>query len=187
MLEEWGLFFHREAYKNFLCALDHVSKMAYKTKEIIHKDVYANLSKKIEMHLMTRKDAIARKLGIPFGYNVKMDNNNYVKSASNLRPNQFSLGKIATMATIYETKSSGWGMVTEREYFRSSNPGDDDKTQIQMTTAKEFEFAHTLLSTMAKIRVLMSDKKIRKFKIQCATKQYQNANRTLREQHPTLF
>jgi hypothetical protein len=39
-----------------------------------------------------------------------------------------------------------------------------------MTTAKEFEFAHTLLSTMAKIRVLMSDKKTRKFKIKCATK-----------------
>jgi hypothetical protein len=91
------------------------------------------------------------------------------------------------MATIYETKGSGWGMVTKREYFRSSNPQDDDKTQKQMTTAKEFEFAHTLLSTMAKIRVLMSDKKIRKFKIQCVTKQYQNANRTLREWHPTLF
>ena len=44
--------------------------MVYKTKGIIHKDVYANLSKEIEMHLMTRKDAIARKLGIPFGYNV---------------------------------------------------------------------------------------------------------------------
>jgi hypothetical protein len=29
-----------------------------------------------------------------------------------------------------------------------------------MTTEKEFEFAHTLLSTMAKIRVLMSDKKL---------------------------
>jgi hypothetical protein len=56
-----------------------------------------------------------------------------------------------------------------------------------MTTAKEFEFAHTLLSTIAKIRVLMSDKKVRKFEIQCATKQYQNANRTLREWHPTLF
>jgi hypothetical protein len=26
-----------------------------------------------------------------------------------------------------------------------------------------------------------------KFKIQCATKQYQNTNRTLREWHPTLF
>jgi hypothetical protein len=29
-----------------------------------------------------------------------------------------------------------------------------------MTTAKEFEFAHSLLSTMAKNRILMSDKKI---------------------------
>jgi hypothetical protein len=96
--------------------------MAYKTKGIIHKDVYANLSKEIETHLMTRKDAIARKLGIPFGYNVEMDNNNYVVSASNLRPNQFPLGKIATMEMLYETKGSGWGMVTEREYFQSSNP-----------------------------------------------------------------
>ncbi len=107
---------------------------------------------------MTRKDAIARKLGIPFGYNVEMDNNNYVVSSTNLCPNQFPLGKIATMATIYETKDSGWGMVTEREYFRSSNPQDDDKTQTQMTTAKEFEFAHTLLSTMAKIRVVITEK-----------------------------
>jgi hypothetical protein len=65
------------------------------------------------------------------------------------------------MATIYEMKGSGWGMVTKREYFGSSNPQDDDKTQKQMTTAKEFEFAHTLLSTMAKIRVLMSDKKMK--------------------------
>jgi hypothetical protein len=56
-----------------------------------------------------------------------------------------------------------------------------------MTTAKEFEFAHTLLSTMEKIRVSMLDIKFRKFEIQCATKQYQNANRTLRERHPTLF
>jgi hypothetical protein len=119
--------------------------MVYKTKGIIHKDVYANLSKEIEMHLMTRKDAIARKLGIPFGYNVKMDNNNYVVSTSSLQPNQFPLGKIATMAMIYEMKGSGWGMVTEREYFWSSNPQDDDKTQKQMTTAKEFKFAHTLL------------------------------------------
>jgi hypothetical protein len=161
--------------------------MVYKTKGTIHKDVYANLSKEIETHLMTRRDAIARKLGIPFGYNVEMDNNNYVVSASNLRPSQFSLGKIATMATMYETKGSGWGIVTKREYFRSSNPRDDDKTQKQMTTAKEFEFAHTLLSIMAKIRVSMFDKKNRKFEIQCAAKQYQNANRTLREQHPTLF
>ncbi len=160
VLEGWCLFFHREAYKNFLCALVHVSKMVYKTKGIIHEDVYANLSKEIEMHHMTRKDAIARKLGIPFGYNVEMDNNNYVVSASNLCPNQFPLGKIATMAATYETKGSGWGMVTEREYFWSSNPRDDDKTQKQMTTTKEFKFAHTLLSTMSKIRVLMSDKKI---------------------------
>ncbi len=129
-------------------------------KGIIHKDVYANFSKEIEMHLMTRKVAIARKLGIPFGYNVKMDNYNYVVSASNLCPNQFPLGKIATLAMIYETKGFGWGMVTKREYFQSSNPQDDDKTQKQMTTAKEFEFAHTLLSTIAKIRVLMSDRKI---------------------------
>jgi hypothetical protein len=78
-------------------------------------------------------------------------------------------------------------MVTKWEYFLSSNPRDDDKTQKQMTTAKELEFAHTLLLTMAKIRVLMSDKKFRKFKIQCATKHYKIANRTLRERHPTLF
>jgi hypothetical protein len=153
-------FFHREAYKKFLCALVHVSKMVYKTKGFIHKDVYANLSKEIETHLMMRKDAIARKLGIPFGYNVEMDNNNYVLSATDLHPNQFPLRKIATMATIYETKGSEWGMVTKREYFWSSNPRDDDKTQTQMTTAKEFEFAHTLLSTMAKIRVVMSEKKL---------------------------
>ena len=125
--------------------------MVYKTKGTIHKDVYANLSKEIEMHLMMRKNAIARKLGIPFGYNVKMDNDNYIVSASNLCPNQFPLGKIAIMATIYEKKGSGWGMVTAREYFWSLNPRDDDKTQKQMTTAKEFKFAHTLLSTMAKI------------------------------------
>ncbi len=106
LLEGWCLFFHREACKNFLCALVHVSKMICKTKGIIHKDVYVNLSKEIETDLMTRKDAIARKLGIPFGYNVKMDNNNYLVSASNLRLNQFPLGKIATMATIYETKGS---------------------------------------------------------------------------------
>ncbi len=187
VLEGWCLFFHREAYKNFLCASVHVSKMEYKMKGFIHKDVYANLSKEIETHLMTRKDAIARKLGIPFGYNVEMDNNNYVVFAADLRPNQFPLGKIATMATIYETKGSGWGMVTKWEYFRSLNPQDDDKTQTQMTTAKEFKFAYTLLSTMAKNRVAMSEKKFRKFKIQCATKQYQNANRTLRERHPTLF
>jgi hypothetical protein len=61
VLEGWCLFFHREAYKNFVCALDQVSEMVYKTKGIIHKDVYANLSKEIEMHLMTRRDAIARK------------------------------------------------------------------------------------------------------------------------------
>jgi hypothetical protein len=60
MLEGWCLFFHREAYKNFLCAFIHVSKMVYKIMGIIHKDVYANLSKEIETHLMTRKDAIAR-------------------------------------------------------------------------------------------------------------------------------
>jgi hypothetical protein len=161
VLEGWSLFFHSEAYKYFLYDLVHVSEMVYKTKGIIHKDIYVNLSKQIEMHLMTRKDAIARKLGILFGYNVKMDNNKYVVSASNLRPNQFPLGKIATMATIYETKCSGWGMVTKQEYFRSSNPRYDDNTQKQMTTAKEFKFAHTLLSTMAKIRVLMSDKKIK--------------------------
>jgi hypothetical protein len=99
---------------------------------------------------MTRKDAIARKLGIPFWYNVEMDNDNYVVSTTNLHPNQFPLGKIATIATIYETKGSGWGMVTKREYFLSLNPQDDNKTQTQMTTAKEFKFAHTLLSTMAK-------------------------------------
>jgi hypothetical protein len=122
VLEGWCLFFHHEAYKNFLCALVRVSKMVYKTKGTIHEDVYANLSKEIEMHLMTRRDAIARKLGISFGYNVKTNNNNYVVSTSNLRPNQFPLGKIATMATIYEMKGSGWGMVTEWEYFRSSNP-----------------------------------------------------------------
>ncbi len=128
VLEGWCLFFHLEAYKNFLCALVHVSKTVYKTKGFIHKDVYANLSKEIETHLMTRKDAIARKLGIPFGYSVKMDNNNYVVSATDLLPNQFPLGKIATMATIYETKGSGWGMVTKQEYFRSLNPRDDNKT-----------------------------------------------------------
>jgi hypothetical protein len=98
--------------------LVHVSEMVYKTKGIIHKDIYANLSKEIETHLMTRKDAIARKLGIPFGYNVEMDKDNYIVSAYNLCPKQFPLGKIATMATIYETKGSGWGMVTEWEYFR---------------------------------------------------------------------
>ncbi len=107
LLEGWCLFFHGEAYKNFLCALVHVSKMVYKIKGIIHKDVYANLSKKIETHLMTRKDAIERKLGIPFGYNVEMVNNTCVVSASNLCPNQFPLGKIATIARIYETKGSG--------------------------------------------------------------------------------
>ncbi len=32
VLEGWCLFFHCEAYKNFLCALVHVSKMVYKTK-----------------------------------------------------------------------------------------------------------------------------------------------------------
>jgi hypothetical protein len=133
--------------------------MVYKTKGVIHKDAYANLSKEIETHLMTRKYAITRKLGIPFGYNVETDNNKYVVSATDLRPNQFPLGKIATMATIYETKGSGWGMVTKREYFRSLNPGDDNKTQKQMTTAKEFEFSHILLSTMAKTRVVISDKK----------------------------
>ncbi len=159
VLEGWCLFFHREAYKNFSCALVHVSKMVYKTKGIIHKDVDANLSKEIETHLMTRKDAIARKLGISFGYNVKMDNDNYVVSASNICPNQFPLEKITTMAMIYETKGSGWGIVTKQEYIRSSNLRDDDKTQKQMTTVKEIKFAHTLLSTMAKIRVLMSDKK----------------------------
>jgi hypothetical protein len=152
VLEGWCLFFHREAYTNFLCALVHVSKMVYKAKRFIHKDIYAKLSKEIEMHLMMGKDAIKRKLGIPFGYNVEMDNNNYVVSTTNLRPNQFPLGKIATMATIYETKGSGWGMVTEREYFRSLKPRDDDRTQTQMTTAKEFEFAHTLLSTMVTIK-----------------------------------
>jgi hypothetical protein len=47
VLEGWCLFFHCEAYKNFLCALVHVSKMVYKTKGLIHKDVYANLSKEI--------------------------------------------------------------------------------------------------------------------------------------------
>jgi hypothetical protein len=122
VLEGWCLFFHREAYKNFLCALVDVSKMLYKMKGFIHKDIYENLSKEIKTRLMTRKDAIARKLGIPFGYNVEMDNNNYVVSATNLLPNQFPLGKIATMATIYETKGSGWGMVTKREYFWSLNP-----------------------------------------------------------------
>jgi hypothetical protein len=76
VLVGWCLFFHHEAYKHFLCALVHVSKMVYKLKGIIHKYVYANLSKEIETHLMTRKDAIARKLGIPFGYNVEMDNDN---------------------------------------------------------------------------------------------------------------
>ena len=80
--------------------------------------------------------------------------------AADLRPNQFPLGKIATMAMIYEAKGSGWGLATKQEYFWSSNPQDDDKTQTQMTTAKEFEFAHTLLSTMAKIRVVMSEKKL---------------------------
>ncbi len=109
VLEGWCLFFHCEAYKNHLCALVHVSKMVYKTKGIIHKDVYANLSKEIETHLMMRKDAIARKLGIQFGYNVEIDNNNYVVSAFNLRPNQLPLGKIATMAMIYETKGLGNG------------------------------------------------------------------------------
>jgi hypothetical protein len=89
-----------------------------------------------------------------------MGNNNYVVSATDSRPNKFSLGKIATMATIIETKGSGWGMVTEWEYFRSLNPRDDNKTQTQMTTGKEFKFAHTLLSTMAKIRVVMSEKKL---------------------------
>ncbi len=112
--------------------------MVYKTKGFIHKDVYANLSKEIKTHLMTRKDAIARNLGIPFGYNVKMDNNKYIVSATHLHPNQFPLGKIATMAMIYEAKGSGWGMVTKREYFWSLNPQDDDKPQTQMTTAKEF-------------------------------------------------
>jgi hypothetical protein len=87
VLEGWCLFYHREAYKNFLCALVHVSKMVNTTKGFIHKDIYADLSKEIETHLMTRKDTIARKLGIPFGYNVKMDNNNYVVSSTNLRPN----------------------------------------------------------------------------------------------------
>jgi hypothetical protein len=101
VLEGWCLFFHREAYNKFLCALVHVSKMVYKMKGTIHKDVNANLSKEIETHLMMRKDAMARKLGIPFWYNVEMDNNNYVVSTSNLHPNQFPLGKIATMATIY--------------------------------------------------------------------------------------
>jgi hypothetical protein len=91
------------------------------------------------------------------------------------------------MATIIETKGSGWGMVIKREYVWTLNPQDDNKTQTHMTTAKEFEFTHTLLSTMAKIRVVMSEKKNRKFKIQCATKQYQDANRTLRERHPILF
>ncbi len=67
-----------------------------------------NLLKEIETHLMTRKDAIARKLGILFGYNVKMANDSYVVSATSLRPNQFPLGKIATMAMICETKGSGW-------------------------------------------------------------------------------
>jgi hypothetical protein len=55
-----------------------------------------------------RKDAIARKLGIPFGYNVKMDNDNYVVSASNLRLNQFPLGKIATMATRRQVLDGEW-------------------------------------------------------------------------------
>ncbi len=48
VLEGWCLFFHCEAYKNFLYALVHVSKMVYKTKRIIHKDIYANLLKRLK-------------------------------------------------------------------------------------------------------------------------------------------
>jgi hypothetical protein len=76
VLEGWCLFVHCEAYKNFSCALVYVCKMVYKTKGVIHKDINANISKEIQTHPMMRKDVITRKLGIPFGYNVKMDNNN---------------------------------------------------------------------------------------------------------------
>jgi hypothetical protein len=66
-------------------------------------------------------------------------------------PIDFHWAKIATMALIHETKGSGWGMVTKWEYLRSSNPGDDDKTQKQMTRSKEFKFAHTLFQQWKKL------------------------------------
>jgi hypothetical protein len=149
------LLFHCEAYKNLLCAFVHVSKMVYNTEGTIHKDINVNLCKEIETHLVSRRDAIA--LGYLFGYNVEMDNNNYIVTAPNLRSNQFPLGKTSSMATIYET--------------RSKNPRDEGMTQRQMTTANEFEFAHTLCSKMAQIKVTKVDKKIDslKFNVQLNT------------------
>ncbi len=69
------------------------------------------------------------------------------------------------MARIYETRGSGWGVVNESEYFRTKHPRDEGKTQKQMTTAKEFEYAHTLLSTIAKNRLNLIDNFFRKSEI----------------------
>ena len=56
-----------------------------------------------------------------------------------------------------------------------------------MTTAKEYELAYLMLSTMDSIRMSVPKPGYKKFEILCQTGDYQKANTMIRVQHPGFF
>jgi hypothetical protein len=91
------------------------------------------------------------------------------------------------MLTIYDNKGDAWSTVNHCKYFWSDNPCDDDQVQPLMTTLHQYEENLILLSTMYKIKKIISKKNHRKFWIKCLMKNYKQGNKAIRKRHKMLF
>jgi len=195
IIESWCMFFHRDWNMNMLHIFHEVTKHIHYVNSIPHDIGYflPNLSPTlareygpIYQQILTEKIEWAES---PHAYFVVLDDKKeYHIIGKSLRPLQFPINKMPTMSSIYHTKGSGWDAVNQKQYFMSAKTGDNrNRQQKLMTTAKEYELAHLMLSTMESIRMIIPKQGYRKFEILCKTSDYQRANNTIRLRHPSFF
>jgi len=194
IIETWCMFFHRDCNMNRLHIYQEITKYIYHMNSIPYTAGYflPALSPDVAFDYGDMHQDICVKqkkwADFPFVYFCQLDKNDYYIIGKSCRPVQFQIGQMSTMSSIYQTKGSGWSKVNTKQYFMPpTNLNNSDIPEKLMTTAKEYELAYLMLSTMDSIRMSVPKPGYKKFEILCQTGDYQKANTMIRVRHPGFF
>jgi hypothetical protein len=103
-----------------------------------------------------------------------------------IRPKQFTLDKLVSMATITATVGKGWDTPEASNYFSTDNDDTTDPMESLMTTLHSFEEANIIYSTMKQIKLTMNEK-MRGCSSSNVTCQIMMKNQASRKRHSKQF
>ncbi len=108
---------------------------------------------------------------IPQSYWTILNKQEFIIHNSVTRPDQDSLSKLPTMATIYDKPGAGWDNINPDNYFisyfKTNEMGDVVYNKKKSTTSHQLEEDHITLMTMRHIKAVCSKSNKRQFIIQC--------------------